>query len=208
MIIDTATLSPSENYHLMTQTVIPRPIAWVLTVNNDGQSHNLAPFSYFSAIASDPALIMLSFAPKEKNVLKDTYKNILEQQQFVVHIATETQLQAVQDSAAALPYGVSEVKHHNLALCDFQGTHLKRLKHAPIALLCQLYQHQSIGNRAKQQLVFAEVTHVYVTDSAVTTEGNKIRIDAKVIAPLARLGLGQFSHLDKIRLAKSAQDDG
>ncbi len=207
MIIDTTALTPNENYHLMTQTVIPRPIAWVLTKNHDGESHNLAPFSYFSVVASEPPIIMLSFAPKDKNQSKDSFVNILRQRQFVVHIASEKQCQAVQDSAARLAYGASEVDKIKLILTNFEGTQLQRLDTAPIAFACRLHQYQSIGQSAKQQLVFAEVTHVYVDDESVTTDGKKIIVDAKSISPLARLGRGQFAHLGNIFLSKS-QNDG
>ena len=71
-------LNPSERYHIMTQVVIPRPIAWVLTANDGDQSNhsssrfNLAPFSYFNAISSDPPLVMMSIGKKPDGEEKDT----------------------------------------------------------------------------------------------------------------------------------------
>jgi len=56
MHIDMSTLSPAQAYAMMTQTVIPRPIAWILTGNSDN-TYNLAPFSYFNALASDPPIV-------------------------------------------------------------------------------------------------------------------------------------------------------
>lgn len=199
MIINLQEMSPSSTYHLLTQTVIPRPIAWVLSKNTTGADYNLAPFSYFTAVASDPALLMLSFAVKdETHTHKDTLSNILKQKQFTVHIATNEQMQAVQDTATPLPYGESELALIPQQLTDFAGTSLQRLEQVPIAFACELYEHQTIGNQS-QHLIFAQVKHCYIDDHAVTVDGKKIRVDAATIDPLARLGLGQFCHIEDIR---------
>ena len=78
-------------YHLMTQTIIPRPIAWVLS-NNSDDSLNLAPFSYFNAVCSDPPLCMLSMGKKPNGTTKDTVANLIEEAYCVVHIATPNNL--------------------------------------------------------------------------------------------------------------------
>lgn len=201
MIISTAELSPSSTYHLLTQTVIPRPIAWVLSKNQSEDSYNLAPFSYFTAVASDPALLLLSIAAKDKeNTPKDSLINILNNTPFVIHLASSLQMQAVQDTATPLPYGDSELNLTQEQLVDFEGLPLKRLQQAPIAFACKHYAHQTIGNQP-QHLVFAEVTHCYVADTAFSSDGKKITIDPNEINPLARLGLGQFCDIEHIRRA-------
>ncbi|PID64049.1 MAG: protein/domain typically associated with flavoprotein oxygenase, DIM6/NTAB family protein [Gammaproteobacteria bacterium] len=190
MQIEFDNLSPTAAYHLITQTVIPRPIAWVLTKNVDGQSHNLAPFSYFSAVSSEPPLLMFSCAAKPEGGLKDTVINTLREEKLVIHIATETQLQALQDSAQPLNYGDSEVALIAADLCDFAGTGQQRLSGAPIAFACRLHHSDTVGKA--QTLIFAEIESVYIDDAAVSKNGKRLRIDAKTIAPLGRLGLGQF----------------
>lgn len=191
MIIDLAGLSPAATYHLMTQTVIPRPIAWVLTRNTDGQSHNLAPFSYFNAVSSDPPLLMLSCAPKPCGEVKDTVKNILSGRDFVIHIAAEQQLQALQNSAKPLPYGESELQLSDLSLTAFPNSQLKRLTTAPIAFACRLHRTDTLGN-APQTLIFAEIQSIYIDDKAVSQQGKRLSIDATKIRPLSRLGNNQF----------------
>lgn len=205
MIINTKDLSSSQTYHLLTQTVIPRPIAWVLSENHVGdnvveteQRYNIAPFSYFTAVSSDPALLMLSFASKDDGGEKDTLINISEKQHFVIHIATAEQMQAVQDTSTPLPYGESEMTLMTQRLVDFEGTSLKRLADVPIAFACRLYDRQEIGNAA-QQLVFAEVTHCYVADHVVDVDGKRMRISAQDVNPLGRLGLGQFCDITAVR---------
>lgn len=199
MIIDMSDYSPNAIYHLMTQSIIPRPIAWILTKNADGKSHNLAPFSYFTAVSSNPPLLMFSAMPKDVNgTPKDTINNIRREKQFVVHIASSWQLAAVENSGKSLDYGESEVDANQLNLCEFTNAGQQRLSDAPIAMACTLYQEQHIGN-TPQTLVFGQLTHLYVADIAASVNHNRITIDAKQIEPLARLGLGCFADINNIR---------
>ncbi len=186
--------SAIESYHLMTQSIIPRPIAWVLTQNADGESHNLAPFSYFTAVASDPPLVMFSCAPKPEGGVKDTVINSLREKCLVIHIANQSQLQAVQETAKPLAYGESELPLIDASLCDFGETGLKRLRDVPIAFACRLHHSEHVGN-APQTLIFAEIESMYVDDNALSKGEKRFVIDADSIAPLARLGLGQFAFL-------------
>ncbi|MET0093908.1 MAG: flavin reductase, partial [Sedimenticola sp.] len=75
MNIDLSEMPPGQVYFTMTQALIPRPIAWVLSENADG-GHNLAPFSYFSAVSSEPPLVMLSIGRRPDGTPKDTAANI------------------------------------------------------------------------------------------------------------------------------------
>lgn len=197
MIIELADLSPTAVYHLMTQTVVPRPIAWVLTTNADGESHNLAPYSYFNAVCSDPPMVMFSCAPKPDGEIKDTVKNILRGDDFVIHIVADSHMQAVQDTATPLPYGESELNAASLSLSQFNGTQLRRLADAPVAFACCLHHTESLGN-APQTLVFAEITTVYVDDAAITQQNQRTLIDPNKLSPLGRLGSNQFAALGEI----------
>jgi len=79
----------AQRYYLMSQTLVPRPVAWVLSENATG-SYNLAPFSYFNAICSTPPLIMFSIGKKPDGADKDTRRNIIERKRFTVHIPLAT----------------------------------------------------------------------------------------------------------------------
>lgn len=210
MIIDLTELSPTKTYHLMTQTVIPRPIAWVLTRNeadsndyNGCNSYNLAPFSYFNAVASNPPLLLFSCAPKADGELKDTVKNTLREKRLVIHIAGDNQRQAVQDTAQPLDYGESEISLIDAELCDFDTSEknrlsgFKRLREAPIAFACRLFKSDTLGN-TPQTLIFAEIESIYIDDSAVSENAGRLSVDAATIAPLLRLGANQFSQLGDI----------
>lgn len=183
-------------YHLMTQTVIPRPIAWTLTQNND-ESLNLAPFSYFNAVCSDPPLCMLSMGKKPDGTVKDTVKNLTVGTYCVVHIAHALQADQVTGSAATLNYGESEIQANEIELTKHEDWPMQRIRNCPIAYLCKVYSSQQIGN-TPQQIVFVEVLEIYIDDKAVTQNKGRIEVDALKINPLARLGASQYANLGDV----------
>ena len=191
MHINLDTLSPAQAYFHMTQTLVPRPIAWVLSDNGDG-SYNLAPFSYFNAVCSDPPLLMLSIGNRPDGTPKDTRLNIEAQRKFVVHIAHAQQLPALNESSASLPRGESEVSRQGLALCDFDDFPLPRLADCRIAFACECEEVQEIGNQ-RQGLIFGRIRTIYVDDGIIhQTEQGRIKIDTRQLDPLARLGASEY----------------
>lgn len=200
MLIDFSGLPASQVYQMMTQTLIPRPVAWVLTANGEDASepYNLAPFSYFTAVSSDPALVMLSIGKKPDGDMKDTRRNLVERGHCVIHIAGVDDAEAVNQSAASLDYGVSEIAALKLGLSEVDGWSLPRLSDAKVAMYCSLYDVQEIGPN-KQGIMFCEVKAIYVDDSAVSKdEKQRMKIDAASISPLARLGAGEYADFGKV----------
>jgi flavin reductase (DIM6/NTAB) family NADH-FMN oxidoreductase RutF len=196
MHIDLSTLSSNRVYHLMTQTIIPRPIAWVLSLNED-KSHNLAPFSYFNAVCSDPPLMMLSMGKKPDGTTKDTVTNLPIGAECIVHIAHAAQAEIVTKTAASMPYGDSEVTANNIELITHQDWPLPRIKDCPIAYYCKVHSTQELGN-TPQQLVFVEALSLYVDDRAVDEKDGRMTIDALAVNPLARLGAAQYANLGEV----------
>lgn len=197
MIIDLDQLTANQAYFAMTQTVIPRPVAWVLTEHDNGE-YNLAPFSYFSAVCSDPPLLMFSVGHKPDGELKDTYRNILQRQQFVVHIAACDQAVAVTKTAKGLPAGDSELDYAGLETVPFEGSSLPRIKGAPIAMLCELYEVKEMGNKP-QFLVFGRVRQMFIADQAVSRDDKgRLKIAADQVDPLARLGGSDYVSFGEI----------
>ncbi|MES9873789.1 MAG: flavin reductase family protein [Candidatus Sedimenticola sp. 6PFRAG7] len=202
MDIDLSEMTPGQVYFTMTQALIPRPIAWVLSENANG-SHNLAPFSYFSAVSSDPPLIMLSIGRKPGGGPKDTSANIEARKHFVVHIPHCGEIGAVNESAATLPAGQSEVEAGGLEVVEFPGSPLPRLAGCRLAMACEIHEIQQIG-AAPQSLVFGCVKRIYVDDAAVYPgEDGRLKLSAKQLDPLGRLGAGEYAGLgDIINLAR------
>jgi flavin reductase (DIM6/NTAB) family NADH-FMN oxidoreductase RutF len=184
--------SPNQIYHLMTKTVIPRPIAWVLTDSGE-QNYNLAPFSYFSAVSSAPPLLMFSVGKKPTGEIKDTVKNIIKNKHCVIHIANENAAHLVTQTAATLAHGESEVAINNIATTEFSGFPLPRVSDCTIAYGCELFEIKELGD-VPQTLVFVKVTKLYLADSVVTLDSKeRIKIHADKVAPLARLGGGEYA---------------
>lgn len=181
----------------MTNAVIPRPIAWVLSKNNDG-SYNLAPFSYFNAVASSPPLLMISIVKKPNNGDKDTLTNIRQQKKWTIHLPSAEQIESVNQSSTPLAYGDSELTALNLKLAYFDDKKLPpRLQDAPIAFACEL--HQEIPLSDKQVLVLGKITSLYISDNCLATDKKgRPFIDAAALRPLCRLGAGKYSEIGQV----------
>ncbi|WP_070967846.1 flavin reductase family protein [Vibrio sonorensis] len=195
MNIDLSTLAPTQVYHLMTQTIIPRPIAWVLTDSGE-QNYNLAPFSYFTAVSSQPPLLMFSVGKKPDGSPKDTARNALETGSMVIHIASADLAEQVTQSSATLQHGESEIPLTGVELEEIQGFHLPRVKACPIAFACRLYEVKEIGD-TPQTLVFAQIESIYIDDAVVDENSERLKINAESVDPLARLGGSEYVTLAK-----------
>ncbi len=194
-------LSSPQTYFNMTQTLLPRPIAWILT-ENEGGDYNLAPYSYFSAVCSDPALLMVSIGLQDDGREKDTLRNIRERSQFVIHIASCDQLADLNQTSATLPPGESEVTANKLKTTAIDGVHMPRLTDCKIAFICESYDIQEIGNNS-QHLLFAEIREIYIDDDCTSVDKNRrIKIHADKIQPLGRLGASEYVSFGEILSAK------
>ncbi|MCC5855023.1 MAG: flavin reductase family protein [Idiomarina sp.] len=206
MNLDLSSHNASAIYHLMTQTVLPRPIAWVLTEHTDGH-HNLAPFSYFTAVSSEPPLLMFSVGEKSPGEAKDTRANLLVNPYCVIHIPSSRHAEAVTESSRTLPASESELANLNLDLVEFEYFPLPRIRDVAVAFGCRLHSTQQVQG-APQLLVFVEIERVFLADDVVElvqqtrADGAisaRYNIDAVRIDPLARLGGIQYGTLGAIK---------
>ncbi len=196
MLIDLQDLSPNRIYFTMIQTLIPRPVAWVLSDNGFEGSFNLAPFSYFNGVCSKPPLVMLSIGKKPDGEIKDTRRNILERKHFVVHIAHREMMEQVTRSSAVLDHGESELDGSGLETTAFGDFPLPRLSDCRVAYACELYEHHEIG---AQSIVYGLVKQIYLSDDIAREEEGRLQVDAKALDPIARLGGNDYSLLGDIR---------
>lgn len=196
MLIQANEKKASELYHLMTQMIVPRPVAWVLT-ENESKNYNLAPFSYFNGVSSDPPILMFSAGMKRSGPKKDTVLNIEKKKYFVVHIASVEHAETVTSSADELEYGESEIEKLGLKLVSEQGWVLPRLEIAKIAILCSLDQIIEVGTKP-QHLILGEIQSLWISQDVAAQEGNKIIIDPKQLDPLARLGRSRYARINPL----------
>lgn len=179
MDIDPQTLPRRDLYRLLISAVVPRPIAFVSTQGSDG-TVNLAPFSYFNAISSEPPLIGVAVAERVGDP-KDTLRNILETREFVVNIVSEAILDAMVQTAGDWPRAVSEFGPSRLTPAPSERVRPPYVLESPLQLECRLHRDIALGNSV---LVVGEVVHMRVRDD-VLTDG---RIDPAKLAPVGRLG--------------------
>lgn len=178
----------------MVQTIIPRPIAWVLSDNGD-TTYNVAPYSFFTGVCSDPPILMISAGKKDADTEKDTRLNIREREYFVVHIAGTKHLEQVNKTAETLAHGVSEVERANLQLEPINDFALPRIADCGVAMACKLHRMDKIGHTS-QAVIYGEIISMTVNnDLIVPSEQNRLIIDADKLDPLARLGGNNYSAL-------------
>jgi flavin reductase (DIM6/NTAB) family NADH-FMN oxidoreductase RutF len=179
MQIDPSHHSGAENYKLLTNLVVPRPIAWVTSLSPSGVV-NLAPFSFFNAVGSDPLYVLISIGHNDNGEPKDTANNIQASREFVVNMVTEDLFEAMNISAADFPPDQSELAaaHLHTAPC----VHLKapRVAEAQASLECKLFSVQPLGVNT---LFIGEVVMFHVADHLIDS-----RLHINNFAPIGRLG--------------------
>ncbi len=179
MQIDPSLNSVADNYKLLTSLVVPRPIAWVTSQNPAGVV-NLAPFSFFNAVGTNPLYIIISIGRNKGGAIKDTERNILASGEFVVNLVTEELFEAMNISAANFPAGESELAAVNLHAAPSLKIKPPRLGEAQASMECKLHSSQSLGVNT---LVIGEVVMFHVADHLLGP-----RMQVNDFAPIGRLG--------------------
>ena len=145
-------LSPGQRYHVLSSLVVPRPIAWVTTLNEDGQV-NAAPFSYFQLMGENPPLVVLGIGKRHDGSAKDSFRNIRRTREFVINIVTEENAELMNLCATDFPPGVSEVGALGLATEPSSVVKPPRLSVAP----AQLEAFRALGDGLREALVVSSL---------------------------------------------------
>lgn len=195
MIVDPATIGVRETYALMTSLVVPRPIAWISTKAADGRT-NLAPFSYFTAIGSDPPMIAVSVSDKRGGAPKDTTRIVRATGVFCVNLVEETHLEAMNATSGDHPPDTSEFDVVGLATAPCDAIDGVRVAAARAAMECRLVDVHRYGRKTTVNLIVGEVVRFHVDDGIVLP--GTTAIDPTKIAPVARLGGPTYATLGRI----------
>jgi flavin reductase (DIM6/NTAB) family NADH-FMN oxidoreductase RutF len=185
MIFDFDTLSTHDRHKLLISTVVPRPIAWVTTLNADG-TVNAGPFSFFNVVCQKPALISVGVGAGERGEsdLKDTGQNIRRTGEFVVNLVGYANTPQMVLTAVNFEPGVSEVEKAGLETAASIKVAAPRLASSPVSLECQL--HRTVDLVEGQVLVLGEVVAAHVRDDAVLDAG-RCYIDTPRLDLVARM---------------------
>lgn len=198
MRFDTSSIPAKDAYALLISAVVPRPIAFVTTVDRQGNV-NLAPFSFFTAVSSRPPLLALSIGQRRwQGALqpKDTLANLQSSGELVVNIAPVALAEAVNAAAAELPPGVSELAHCGLTAQPSVHVRPPRVLECPVQMEAKLSQIVWLGTPATQALVIVEVLCFHVADAVWSDQLQGI--DPLLLDPLSRLGGQSFGTTGRV----------
>jgi len=182
-------LSPHDRYKLLCGIVVPRPIALVTTLDDNG-TVNAAPFSFFNVFSEDPPLIVLGLQHKPDRTPKDTTRNIRRDGEFVVHMVDEALASAMNDCAVDFPSGKSEVVATGLATLPSVDVKVPRLTAAPFALECR--RSVALSFAPGRELLVGEVLRIHARPGLVDT--TNMYVDFAAYRPIGRLFGNLYSY--------------
>jgi flavin reductase (DIM6/NTAB) family NADH-FMN oxidoreductase RutF len=171
----------NETYKLMAQTIIPRPIAWVVT--EDEGIVNIAPFSYFIGLSSDPASVLISVGYKADGTPKDTLANIRKHKKCTICMVEEKDLEKMHLSSKGLDKEVSEAELFNIETVSLRDGYPPMIKGVPSAYFCEFNQEIDLGRSSTIPLVL-NVNEIFIDDEVITDK-ERLTIAFK---PVARIG--------------------
>lgn len=187
MDVRPAEISYREFYRILINSVAPRPIAWVSTINSAGQA-NLAPFSFFNALSGKPPLLGFCPALRERpegSVAKDTLRNIRETGEFVVNVVTFAVAEAMNSTSGEYEESINEFELAKLTPAPSSVVRPPRVAESPVNFECKLHQIVEFGTEAPSgSLVIGEIVSVHL-DESVLKEG---RLDPHTLDLIGRMG--------------------
>jgi flavin reductase (DIM6/NTAB) family NADH-FMN oxidoreductase RutF len=173
--------STNTIYKLMAQTIIPRPIAWVVT--EDEGVVNVAPFSYFIGLSSNPASVLISVGHKADGTPKDTLLNLRKHQKCTICMVEESDLEKMHYSSKGLSHAQSEAEVFDIDTETMKEGFPPVITSVPAAYFCTLNQEIDLGGGTTVPLVL-NVKEIYVKDEIIA-DHEKLTIS---FDPVARIG--------------------
>ena len=161
-------------YPILASLVTPRPIAWVTTLSPDGVV-NLAPFSFFNVLGTEPPIVGFCPGDRADGTPKDTARNIRLTHEFVVNLVDEALAEAMNRTAASLPYGTSELTDSGLTTQASSSVRPPRIAESPASLECQEWGTLQIGDN---RLIIGLVKRVHVRDELFDSTTLRIRTES------------------------------
>jgi flavin reductase (DIM6/NTAB) family NADH-FMN oxidoreductase RutF len=190
--LDPAALDVEQRYKFLTGSVVPRPIALVTSVGENGVV-NAAPFSQFIIICSDPA--MLGFvASKGPRGEKDTLANIRASREYVINTVSEPLAEQVQHCSIPYPPEVSEVEMAGFGLLPSVRVAAPRIRQSRLQFECRLHRMEHFGIGGRSTLIVGEVLLVHAAPGVL----NGHRVDHARLEPLGRIGGRRYCRTSQI----------
>jgi flavin reductase (DIM6/NTAB) family NADH-FMN oxidoreductase RutF len=177
-------------YRLLTGLVVPRPIAWVSTVDAEGHG-NLAPHSFFTVASGRPPVVLFSSLGR-----KDTVRNIEETSEFVVSFSSESLLSKINASSAPFEHGDDEAMELGIATEPSETVAPHRVAESPASIECRLHSIVEVGHAF---VVFGQVSAITVRSDALVDGLPAV----EKLRPVSRLGGDEWGYpVEKFRLQR------
>ena len=189
-------------YKVLISSIVPRPIAWISTISDDGEI-NLAPFSFFNLVCKNPPTVL--FCPGVRGTdggLKDSYNNVVANGEFVVNIVSEELAQAMNKSSTEFPRDVNEFKEAGLTAAKSIMVAPPRVEESPVSIECKVTEIIQVGegDLGSGWVVLGEAIYIHIDDRVV--EPN-FRIDLDELRPIGRLSGPNYTRTaDRFELFK------
>lgn len=186
-------LTERDNYKLLIGSIIPRPVAVVTSLSEEGVL-NIAPFSYFNIVTSNPPIVSLAIQRKS-GVMKDTARNILAKKEAVIHIADEENIQNINETAANLESTESELSRTTFTMTQGAVVSVPLINELSIKMEVSLYEHVPIKteNTVTADLLLLKVETYHVKEELY----HQGRIDPDKLNPMSRLAGNDYAALGK-----------
>ena len=182
--LDVGTLNLHDAYRLLIGAIVPRPIAWVSTVSPEGRP-NLAPFSFFNGICSNPPSLLFCPVNHPDGREKDTLRNIRDTKHFVVNIANEDLATQMSQTSAEYPPEVNEFKVVGMTAAACKVVSAPRVKESPLSFECELIEIVKVGpgGAGSGHVVIGKIVYAHFAPGVY--DNGRIQLDK--LSPIARL---------------------
>ncbi|HEJ6137345.1 TPA: flavin reductase family protein [Pseudomonas aeruginosa] len=189
MLFELAKLPPREGYKLLSATVVPRPIAWVVSSSPQGQL-NAAPFSFFNLFSDDPPVVCVGIMGRNGG-FKDTAVNIQATREFVINLVPQRLAHKMNETAAEHDYGINELEQAGLSTAPSSLVHVPRIAESPVALECVPIHFLELGGG--RVVIAAKVLALQIDDAAVL-DAERCYVNTPVLDLVGRMhGAGEFA---------------
>jgi flavin reductase (DIM6/NTAB) family NADH-FMN oxidoreductase RutF len=185
--------TPSAAYKVLIGCVVPRPIAWVSSVSSEGV-HNLAPFSFFNAVCSNPPTVMFSAGSRE-GVAKDTVRNVKATGEYVINVVNDALVEQMNLTSGEYPPDVDEFALTGLTSAPSVKVRAPRVAEAPISMECRLTQTIPVGNEG-YFVVLGEIVHFHIADEVYDAATGRISMEK--LKPVGRLAGNWYTHVNDL----------
>ena len=180
---DFGRLTARERYKLLIGTVVPRPIAWVTTVDLEGRV-NAAPYSFFNCLSADPPILALGVENWPDMRFKDTAYNIRMTEEFTVNMVSDALVEAMNVCAVPFPPEVDELAQAGLTAVPGSAVRCPRIGEAPVALECRRYVGVAVGR--SREIVLGEVLAAHIRSDLVDPQ--TCYVDQDGLDAIGRMG--------------------